>query len=77
MPTAWLPNASEVGDRVRIGTRTVPVSDTDCEVAGAAAFTFNKALFVPVPTVVGLKLTLAVHDAPTARVAGKGPQVLV
>jgi hypothetical protein len=46
VPCNWLPKLSEVGDRMKAGTTIVPVSDTDCDVAEPATFTFSRAVFV-------------------------------
>jgi hypothetical protein len=50
----------------------VPLSDTDCEVAGAATVTANVDVFTP--AAVGVNVTLMVQVAPAAKLAG---QVLV
>ena len=47
----------------------VPLSDTDCEVAGAATVTANVEVFMPVA--VGVNVTLMVQVTPTARLAGQ------
>jgi hypothetical protein len=68
-----LPNDSEFGDTPSTGVRTVPVSDTDGDVAGAATFTVTDALLVTAAP-VGLKVTLIVQLEPTAKLA---PQLFV
>lgn len=57
MPCNCLPKLSEVGDRLKVGTTIVPVSDTDCEVAGAATLTFSRAVFVSGLALVGANVT--------------------
>jgi hypothetical protein len=52
----------------------VPLSDTDCEVAGAATFTFRVAVFVVGLPLFGENVTLTVQLAPAAKLV---PQVVV
>ena len=59
---------------MKAGVTTLPVKETDWEVAGAATFTFTTALFGVGVAVVGLNVTLTVQLAPAARFA---PQVVV
>lgn len=59
---------------VYVGATNVPVSVTDCEIAGAMTFMCNTAFFVLGVALVGLKVTLTVQLLLTANVA---PQVLV
>jgi hypothetical protein len=47
----------------------VPLNATDCEVAGAATFTFSVAVLAP--RWLGENLTFTVHFAPIARFAGQ------
>jgi hypothetical protein len=70
----WLPKLIDAGDAVNVGTISVPVSETDCAVAGAPTFTVNVAVFVTGFADVGAKVTLIVQLAPAASAA---PQVFV
>ena len=60
-PTSTLPNGSWLGATTIIGCTPLPVNDTVWEVA-VIAFTFNVAVWLP--TAVGAKVTLIVHEAP-------------
>ena len=72
VPRVTLPKLYGVTDvvagvTVAAGKRTLPVSVTDFETAGALTFTFTDALFVSGGAVVGVKVTLIVHVPPAAR----------
>src|SRR3954447_3587781 len=76
-PTDWLPNASVVGVSVAAGAGAAPgaLSATARGLAGASSEIERDALRVPVA--VGAKVTVIVHDAVTASVAGAVGHVVV
>lgn len=77
VPCCWLPKLSEAGDRVKAGRTIIPVSDTDCEVAGVATFTFKDAVLVSVLVPVGANVTLIVQLTPDAMPVPPIGQLLV
>ena len=72
VPTTWLPNDSEMAEKVAAGARPVPVRATTCGLPVALSVMLTDA--VRAPAAVGVKMTLMVQLEPTAT---KVPQVLV
>lgn len=73
-PTASLPNATEVGVAVNVSVAAlVPVPDRATVSVPSVALLLTVSEPEAAPAAVGLKDTVAVHDAPEARVL---PQVL-
>jgi hypothetical protein len=71
-----LVKTNDVGSSAAFGTVPVPLSATDCWLAGAAAAMSSDA--VRAPEMAGVKLTLTLQLAPAAIVAGSVvPQVCV
>jgi hypothetical protein len=71
-PTCWLPNASDVGDRVTAGAVPVPVRAAVWGLPVALSVTVRVPVLAPVA--VGLNVTLMAQLAPAARLV---PQLLV
>lgn len=70
--TRWLPNETEVDDRLATGAKPTPVSETVCGLPVALSVTESVA--VRVPAAEGVNVTLMLQLAPIAR---ETPQVVV
>jgi len=73
--TAWLPNDSEVGDKLTTGATPVPVRLAVCGLPAALSVTVSVAVRLPVA--VGLNVTLMVQVPAAASVEGLTGQLLV
>ena len=75
VPTVWFPKATDVGFAASVAVPAdVPVPESATVSVGLVAFDDTVRLPLTVPTAVGAKVTLTVHDAPAA---SDEPQVLV
>ena len=72
VPTNWLPNASEVGDKVTAGAVPVPVRAAVWGLLGALSVTVSVPDLAPVAA--GLNVTLIAQLAPAAKLV---PQLFV